>query len=258
MIRAFLGLLAFAVAGQGADLSTLLGIAAKAAEREIVALSSVACTETLTETKLNLKDKTEERRRQTFDYLVLVDTDDGGLAVTESRVEQGSSKKTEAKPLLASTGFATMMLILHPYYQNSFAFSDLGTAEQDGRTWRRLGFTFQPGKRSPSILRSGAQEFALAWQGEALLDEATGQVVSIHASIGSQLEEIGIVSLDATVHFAPASGDSGQWLPAEAVIDLKTQHQHWRNVHTFSNYKHFEVTTTEKKASTGQKETKPK
>jgi hypothetical protein len=253
MIRAAFAVLAFAAVTHAADLPALLDTAAKAAEREIAALASVACTETVTETKLNLKDRTEERRRQTFDYLVLVDTDDGGLAVTESRVEQGNSRKTEGKPLLASTGFATMMLILHPYYQNSFAFSDLGTVEQDGRTWRRLGFAFVPGKRSPSILRSGAQEYALAWKGEALLDEASGQVASIHAGLGSQLEEIGVASLEVTVRFAPAAArDSGQWLPVEAVIDLKTQHQHWRNVHAFGNYKRFEVTTTEKREAKQQ------
>ena len=58
----------------------------------------------------------------------------GELAVTESRVEQGRAK-APAKPLLASTGFATMMLILHPFYQNSFEFSDLGYAQEGGKQW---------------------------------------------------------------------------------------------------------------------------
>ncbi len=209
---------------------------------------SVACTESVVETKENPKDKMEERRRQTFDYLVLMDTDDGDLAITESRVEQSGGKKTEAKPLLATTGFATLMLILHPYYQDSFEFSDLGVVEEGGREWRRLGFEFRPGKRSPSVLRAGAREYPLAWKGEARLDESTGQVASIHASLGSQLDEIGLEGLEATVRYGTADGRSaGDWLPLEAVIDLRTHHQHWRNVHTFSGYKHFDVTTTEKR-----------
>lgn len=249
MKRALLTILLFAAAGRAADLPALLDVAAKAAEREIAALASVACTETVTEIKLNQKDKTEERRRRTFDYLVLVDTDDGDLAVTESRMEQGGARKTEDKPLLATTGFATMMLILHPYYQNSFAFSDLGALERDGRQWRRLGFEFRPGKRSPSVLRAGAREYALAWKGEVLLNEATGQVASLHASLGSQMEEIGLESLEADVRFGPSTVRGEEWLPVEAVIDLKTQHQHWRNVHTFAGYRHFDVTTTEKQGA---------
>jgi len=78
-----------ATLAQAASLTPLLDVAARSAEREITALAAVACTETVIETKLNPKDKTEERRRQTFDYLVLVDSDDGEMAVTESRVEQG-------------------------------------------------------------------------------------------------------------------------------------------------------------------------
>lgn len=233
--------------GQAAALPELLESAAKSAERAAVAISAVACTETVVETKLNAKNRSEERRRRMYDYLALVDTEDGDLAITESRVEQGGSKKSTGRPLLSSTGFATMILILHPYYQASFEFSDRGMAEEGGRKWRRLGFEYRPGKRSPSLLRAGAREYPLAWKGEALIEEGTGRVAAIHATLGSQLEEIGLESLEATVRYAPAgAGETADWLPAEAVIDLKTHHQHWRNVHSFGNYKRFEVTTTEK------------
>jgi hypothetical protein len=246
MRRTIVTLVVLAAIGR-AGTPELLDLAARAAEREIADLSSVACTETVVETKLSQKEKTEERRRRTFDYLVLLDTDDGDLSVTESRIEQGGAKKSEAKPLLASTGFATLLLILHPYYQDSFEFSDLGLVEEGGRQWRRLGFEFRPGKRSPSVLRAGAREYPLAWKGEARVDAATGRVASIQASLGAQLEEIGLESLEASVRYGPPdTRDAAQWLPLEAVIDLKTHHQHWRNVHTFAGYKHFDVTTTEK------------
>ena len=254
MTRTFIAIITVVTLGQAAGARDLLELAARSAEREIAALSSVACTETVVETKLNARDKSEQRRRRTFDYLVLVDTEDGDLAITESRVEQGGSKKSDAKPLLASTGFATMMLILHPYYQNSFEFSDLGTVEEGGRPWRRLGFEFRPGERSPSVLRAGAREYPLTWRGEVRLDEATGRIASVRASLGSQLEEIGLESLETSVRYGPVPGqESGEWLPLEAVIDLKTRHQHWRNVHTFGAYRRFEVTTTEKREGAKEK-----
>jgi len=247
MKRTLLAIIATAALAQAAALPSLLDTAAKAAEREAAALSSVACTETVIETKINQKDKAEEHRRQVFDYLVLLDTDDGDVAITESRVAQGNGRKSDARPLLQSTGFATLMMILHPYYQNSFEFSDLGSVEDGGRLWRRLGFESRPGERSPSILRAGAREYPLGWKGEALIDELTGQVATIHASLGSQLEEIGLESLEATVRYGPAASDAGEWLPIEAVIDLKTHHQHWHNVHDFADYRRFDVTTSEKR-----------
>ena len=244
--------LTFATLGWANSLPNLLDLASRSAEREMTALSSVACTETVVETKVNQKKKTEERRRQIFDYLVLADTDDGDLAITESRIAQGKAK-TESKPLLLSTGFATMMLILHPAYQNSFEFTDLGVVDEGGKMWRRLGFEFRPGKRSPSLLRSGTREFPLAWKGEARIDDSTGQVAAIHASLGSQLEEIGLVKLETTVQYRPQPGHiSGDWLPTEAVIDLETNHQHWHNVHTFTSYKRFDVATSEKREAVKQ------
>jgi hypothetical protein len=206
----------------------------------------VACTETVVETKLGAKQKTEERRRRMFDYLVLFDTEEGDLALTESRVEQNASKKAENKPLLASTGFAAMTMIVHPYYRDSFQFTDLGTVTENGQEWRRVAFEFRPGKRSPSLLRSGPREFPLAWKGELRIDEATGRVGSIHAELGSQLEEVGLDNLETTVRYGAVAGSGfDEWLPLEAVIDLKTRHQHWHNVHTFDHYRHFDVTTTE-------------
>lgn len=246
MTRTLIAMAMIAACGRAAGPQTMLEAAAKAAGREISALSSVTCTETVVETKLTEKDGIEERRRRTFDYLVLVDTEDGDLAVTESRVEQGAPRSVETRPLLQSTGFATLMLILHPYYQNSFTFTDLGPVEEGGRKWQRLGFEFRPGAHSPSLLRAGAREYALAWKGEIRIDPASGRVGSVHASLGSQLEEIGLESLDATVRYGPGVAALDEWLPREAVVDLKTRHQHWRNVHTFANYKRFEVTTTEK------------
>ena len=248
-------MIALASAGRAGSLTDWTALAGKSAEREIAALASVACTETVAATKLDAKNKAEEQSRQTFDYVVLVDTEDGGLSVTESRIPQGKPQgKIQSKatgmvePLLASTGFATMVAIFHPYFQNSFTFSDLGTTEEGGRQWRRLGFEFRPGQHSPGVLRSGAREYPLAWRGEALMDEKTGQMASIHASPGAQLEEIGLESLDVTVRYAPQVGqETAEWLPVEATIDLKTAHQHWRNVHTFGPYKKFDVNTIERR-----------
>jgi len=253
MTRTAMALMAAAALGRAASLPSLLDLAGRAAEREVSALSQVACTETVVENKLNQKDRNELRRKRTFDYLVLFDTDDGNLAITESRLEQGAAKKADAKPLLESTGFAALMLILHPYYQNSFDFTDLGVVEEGGRVWRRIGFEYRPGKRSPSVLRAGAREYPLAWKGEARMDEATGEVESVRATLGSQLEEIGLESLEASVRYGPhAEREVTDWLPVEAVIDLKTRHQHWRNVHTFDGYKRFDVTTQEKREGTKQ------
>ncbi len=223
--------------------------AAASALREIAVLSTLACTEQVVESRFNEKQKLEEQRRHVFDYFVLVDTEDGGLGVTESRIEQSTKNKKELKPLLASTGFATIMLILHPYYQNSFEFTDLGVHEDSGRTWRKIGFQFIPGKKSPSVLRVSTREYALSWTGELLMDEVEGHVGLVRAHLGAPLDDIGLRSLSTEVRYGPAQlvPAASEWVPLSAVVDLNSRRQHWRNTHTFTNYKRFEVSVTDKK-----------
>jgi hypothetical protein len=237
-----------APAGKGAELD-ILQRGAEAALREVAALSALACTEQVVESKFDQKRKLEEQRRQAFDYFVMVETDDGDVSVTESRIEQGVRNRKERMPLLISTGFATMMLILHPYYRDSFHFTDLGVEQDSGRSWRRVGFEFISGKKSPGVLRVGTREYPLSWTGELLIDEPGGHVGMVRAHLGAPLEDIGLSSLAAEVRYGPANLEpaASEWLPLSATVDLTTRRQHWRNTHTFSNYKRFEVTAVEKK-----------
>ena len=231
----------------GADFDDLLAKTAHAATREVNFLSSVACTESVLEVKLDAKNKSESQSRRAFDYFVLVDLSEGDLSVNESRIEQGTTK--EKKQLLQSTGFALLSLLFHPFFQTSFTFADGGVDQVAGVSWHKIEFQYRPGKRSPTLLRTGAREYPIAWEGEAWVNEETGRIGRIHANVAAQLEEIGIKSMQADVKYAEAEslGDSSEWVPTEAIVDLRTPHQHWRNRHTFSGFRKFEVSTEERK-----------
>ena len=87
--------------------------------------------------------------------------------------------------------------------------------------------------------------------GEAWVDEQTGRVARIRANVAAQLDEIGIKSMEADVRYGPAENfaDESEWVPLDAVVDLRTPHQHWRNTHTFTSFRKFEVSTVEQKKS---------
>jgi hypothetical protein len=56
---------------------------------------------------------------------------------------------------------------------------------------------------------------------------------------------LGLRSLEALVDYSPVTfpdTETAYWLPRNATIDLKTEHQHWRNTHTFGNYRRFGAT----------------
>ena len=54
-----------------------------------------------------------------------------------------------------------------------------------------------------------------------------------------------------TLLFSPltfADGKQAYWFPTEARVEVETARQHWRNLHQFTAYKKFSVSTEEKVA----------
>lgn len=253
MKRAVLAAVTCSVLLRASTFDQVLARSAKAAEQEVVFLSSVTCTETVSEAKLNAKDKTEALRKRQFDYFVMVDASDGDLSVNESRIEQSAAKK-DAKTLLDSSGFGLMMLIFHPFYQRSFEFADQGAETSGGTECRRIAFRYVPGKRSPTLLKAGSREYPLAWSGEAIVEARTGRVRNIHASVAAQLDEIGLKALEVAVEYGvpPKLNAATDWAPLKADVDLRTARQHWHNAHTFESFRKFEVDTTERVVSKPQ------
>jgi hypothetical protein len=61
------------------------------------------------------------------------------------------------------------------------------------------------------------------------------------------MDDLGLQELQVELDYGPTvlPGSSQTfWLPVRAAISLKTPRQAWRNVHEFSDYKRFSVTTT--------------
>jgi hypothetical protein len=231
----------------GDDLALLLERAGRQAETAAEKLSSMACTERVVQTKFDTNLKVLERRESAYDYLVMVNTEGGEFSVEESRLEQKSQSKPSAKPLVASTGFATLLVIFHPHFQSSFRFEDLGLEEDSGRKWRHLRFEHLPGAPTPTVLQVAEREYPISWKGEAWLEDSTGNAVRVRTELLEPLEDIGLQSLRAEVRYAPLPQTPADWAPVQATVEAHTKHQHWRNIHDFTAYRRFEVNAQEKR-----------
>jgi hypothetical protein len=113
----------------------------------------------------------------------------------------------------------------------------------EGKDLQKLTFRHVHGARSPSVLKLRQREYPVEWQGTAWIEPATGAVVRISAGLMGSMEDMGLKSMTADVRSAhfDFKGDGDHWLPSAAVIEVETAHQHWRNTHTFANYKRFAV-----------------
>jgi len=210
--------------------------------------SAVTCTETVEQEKLGDNGKALIKKRSVYDYLVLLLLAGGDLTVQESRLLQGKPAKESDRALLSTSGFSTMVLIFHPHFRESFTFADQG-ADPESPSLVRLHFEHIHGKASPSVLQLRSRDYPIEWQGTAWIDAATGNIARIQAALRTSLADIGLQKLESEVRYTPvvfAGHADPPWMPSTASIEADTVHQHWRNVHAFTAYKQFTVSTDSK------------
>ena len=244
--------LRFADAQVSADaqkLNELLALTANRSSAFLEQFSDVKCTEQVRQEKLGKDDKVELKEDSTFDYLAILTNAGGELNLTESRLPVHEPKRDRKNtPMLVSNGFATLFLVFHPYYSSAFTFNLAGEEEITGHTFEKVGFQHVPGMKSPAALSLRGREYPLELSGTAWIDPLTGSIAKIEAGIADTLLDVGLKSFNSQIEFAPLKfSDSRQefWFPAQARVEVETPRQHWRNLHQFTAYKKFSVTTEE-------------
>ena len=230
-------------------LKVLLERAGEHSGRFLEQFSDVKCTELVTQEKLDAKGKVQARQESTFDYLAILTSAGGNLSLSESRLPVKEGKKVDKNvSLLVSNGFATLFLVFHPYYQGSFQFTALDDDMLAGRQLARVAFRHIPGTRSPMAMVLRGREYPLELTGTAWIDPATGAIAKISGGLENGLPDLGLQQLQTEVQFAPVhfrNASETSWFPVVATIDVETPKQHWRNVHRFTDYKRFSVSTEE-------------
>jgi len=216
--------------------------------------SDVRCTERVLQEKFrNGKDKIDLKEESTYDYLVMLSNTGGELNLSESRlpVHQAKADKKN-RSMLVSNGFATLFLVFHPLYANSFEFNTIGEEVVDGRRLTKVAFRHIRGTRTPAALAVRGREYPLELYGTAWIDRDTSAIARISAGIDNTMVDVGLNTLQTDVEFAPVSfhdPEKTYWFPSRAIVEVETPRQHWRNTHEFTNYKRFTVSTEEQVAN---------
>jgi hypothetical protein len=238
---------------QNDGLQGLLTRAGQQTEVFLQQFSDMKCTEKVAQEKLGKDGKVVKDAESAYDYLVILSNTGGELTLNESRLALNQTKPDKQKtPLLVTNGFATLLLVFHPYYAGSFKFAVLGDSPVQGHRMRLVSFEHIHGTRSPAALSLRGKEYPLELSGKAWIDPDSGSIGRIVATIGDSLEDIGLKTMDTEVDYTPIAFQSLQdtyWYPLKATVEVETPRQHWRNTHTFSDYKLFSVSTEEKVAN---------
>lgn len=250
---ACVGMVCGGALAQGQNLDDLLARTSHQAELLLQQFSEMKCTEKVTQEKLDPDGKIEKSSESTYDYLVILTDSGGELGLSESRLALHEAKIDKQKTsLLVSNGFATLFLVFHPYYAESFTFTAMDDSALDGHRMRTVAFQHIRGTRSPAALALRGRDYPLELSGKAWIDPQSGRITKIVATIGSSMEDVGLKTMDSEVDYAPLPalhGAESYWFPVRATVEVETPRQHWRNTHTFTDYKLFSVSTEEKVAN---------
>jgi hypothetical protein len=215
--------------------------------------SDVKCTELVQQEKLGKDGKVQLKEDSTFDYLVILNNEGGELNISESRIPVHEAKKDRKNTsMLLSNGFATLFLVFHPYYEEAFKFTLAGEEEVSGRILDKVTFQHIPGMKTPAALALRGREYPLELAGTAWIEPDTGSIARIEAGIADSLQDVGLNTLRSEIEFAPITfKDIKQtyWFPTQARVEVETPKQHWRNLHQFTQYKKFSVSTEEQVAT---------
>jgi hypothetical protein len=206
--------------------------------------SEVSCTESVTQAKLDKVGKVLFQQESAFDYLILMDLKGDEPSLEESRVVQKEARNPTNLPLLLTSGFPTLQLVFHPYYQGSFEYEKLPEESTEGKVLVRIRFRHVKGTLSTSALRLRGKDFPLDLEGIAWVDPDSAAIVRISAQLEAPLTDVGLKSLQADVRYAATRFpgiESAYSLPVLATVDVETLRQRWRNIHRFAAYRHFSV-----------------
>lgn len=219
-----------------------LALARNSVETMFERSENVVCLESVTQTIVGKNNHPVYREESKYEYQMQASSVNGALKLKEERDTSKLPFRDPARTLLITSGFAAMLLIVHPNYESSYQFEAAGEETGETGTLEKLNFAPIAGSKSPAALRLRGKNYALPLSGTMWIDKETGAVVRLTAAVDSSLSDLGLKAMTSDIHYALIKfhdPDESYWMPVSATIDVETPKQHWRNVHRFTAYRRF-------------------
>jgi len=207
--------------------------------------SNVVCREDVSQMLIGTNGKTMYHEDSRFEYQLEASSRGGALKLVESRESRKTAFRDPNRPLLITNGFASLLLVLHRNYESSFVFKPAAEEILDGRPTARIHFESLPATASPAAIQLRDHNDPLPLTGELWIDESSGAVVRLVASLQQPMDDLGLRALHSDIRYSLVQfhdPEEAYWMPSSATIDVQTPKQHWRNTHRFLEYRRFRAT----------------
>ena len=220
-------------------------------------LPSTTSLEKLRMERLHRDGSVAEAHNQDFQYLVLAENqkvshpnfEEYRTDGTGSRAAQGGF----GGRFMVTQGFAAASLHFHPVFRRGCRFRYLGRQSVDGRDQFILAFAQRP--ETAEVLetfRIGQVGTIVLVQGLAWVDAATYQIRRLRTDLLRPLPLIHLDRQTTDISFKEVSFTdvkSDLWLPRRVAVTVDWNGRVYRNWHTYSDFKLFNVEARHKKGS---------
>jgi hypothetical protein len=211
--------------------------------------TNTAATEILRQTRLTKNGKPKEARSEQFYYVFINRSEQGHSWMEEFRANQQGQQIVPGgleKGFMATSGFATSLVVLHPKWQPSLDYRFLGRQPVSGHPAYVLGFAQRP-EVSPALgaFRLGQQKVVpLHMQGIAWISADRHQVLHLRTDLLEPVPKIGLTRETTEIDYRPhrfASSPQPFWLPSRVTVSVDWGGKRLCNEHIFSKFRLFKV-----------------
>jgi len=214
----------------------------------VATLEKFTATEFIEHYAVNSAGVKKDPEARKFIYVVVVTQDKGGKFVIDE-FRDGVTGVEQFPAHIATQGLPAIALIFHPLLATDFDFRCEGLGQWKGHEAWQLHFVQRPDR--PVRIRSyyvGVHIYPVHLEGRVWIDPGNNQVVRLESELENPIEEIELKSEHLMIEYKPVEFHStGQkiWLPDSAELYVERQGKRYYRRHTFSDFKLFNVETTQ-------------
>ena len=208
--------------------------------------------EEVREERLGKEGKVTHSLEQSFQYLVLIQTGNPDVKVTEYRGDTQGRILHVSNPegrFMLTAGFTSLSLVFHPIFQASVNFRCLGRQTIQGRKTVVIAFAQTPqDARLLEQFSEGAVTVLVLQQGVAWIDAESFQLLRMRTELLKVPPEIELQRQTTEVTYDQVAFKEEPrvvWLPREVAVTVVLKDRHWHNLHRYSEFKLFRVAATE-------------
>jgi hypothetical protein len=235
------------------QLDSILSAVGKTVAEFFANFPNTSSLEQIHQEKFGRKQKVDATLDQKFRYLCFTPAQAWGLGFDEYRADLSGNRALPQglqDGFMLTSGFASASLVFHPTYQSQADFRYLGRQKINRRDAYVIAFAQQPAKaRLNGAFKSGQIVMTTFSQGLAWIDSQSYQITRLRTDLLKPLPEVNLeretteIAL-SEVHFKGIA--EGFYVPQQVTVTVDWNGKHLRNEHRYSEFKLFNVETTEK------------